>query len=162
VRVIPVIALGAVGVFAAVVSVGALTDADGYARWSTAMPDTGSPVTRAQCAEVTLDWDACFVLGAARRTDSEWRAEWSSRSQGALVRAGIGVLVATLCVAGSLALVIIMRRRPPPAAPSNATSPPAEPMTDWPTLPDRLASAPSVSPSDEQSRPTTPIGKGNP
>ena len=128
---------GAAAFCAVLVTALFLFESQRYSGWAVAMSDTSSPITRAACAQVTVDWDACFVQGAARRTDSEWKAEWERQGQSGLLRAGVGVVVTWVSVAG---FVYAVRRQPAAAAavPPISSSPGASVATyDWPSLPER-------------------------
>jgi hypothetical protein len=136
-RVAVLLLTGAAAFGAVLVTALFLFDAQRYSGWAVGMSDTDTPINRAACSQVTTDWDACFVRGAARRTDSEWKAAWERQSQNAFLSAGIGVLVTLASVAG---FVYAVRRQPtvtvtvPPMSPSTGAS---EPAIDWPPLPER-------------------------
>lgn len=100
---------GAAALAAVLITAFFLFDSQRYAGWAVGMSDTGTPISRAACAQVTVDWDTCFVQGAVRRTDSEWKAEWERQSQDGLLRAGVGALVTLASVSG---FIYAVRRQP--------------------------------------------------
>lgn len=86
-----------VAIAATVVALILLLDTAKYAQWAGAMTDTGTPVTRAECSQVTSDWGTCYVHRAAARSDSEWKSIWSAQAQDGALLSGIAVVIGVAC-----------------------------------------------------------------
>ncbi|MFN8623296.1 MAG: hypothetical protein U0869_21375 [Chloroflexota bacterium] len=124
--------LAAIGAAVALVAVlGFAADALRYDAWSKALPPGDPAMSRAECARVTSDWDACYVPHAEHRTAGDWRDDWDGRRLGSTGAAGL----CGLALAASIVLFLRLRRSDREEAPGWHPAPPPSPTSVGPVAP---------------------------